>query len=455
MRNLLVMFSLLVLFTFKDSHIVAAIEYEPAFLEKSLIEKRIDRFSEEDQKLLWTQAVEKQYILEIIKEQFENYDEFEKQTTVYLDEEGNIIIGIKDDRYNDLKGFIEKVEEIDTNNKIFFEKVENSTVDLILLRDEIVNEIETNGKVEYSQSIITNVDIENNSIIVSVEDITDFQTEEIKESITKHFPNRPSSSIVNLTKSNFPKSEKLTGIKNTRIMLDSHKDSDIPVNEISRARDWTKLGGGIRLHDFGGGNCTSAAVAQKGSNYFLLTAGHCLNANDSHVFQDSSILGRDHSIGSWNGTDVGLIRVTDESPLNERRATNHFYEYAEHLTDYDQRLTGVGVAWQGQLVCKSGITTGVTCGNISYYDTTYRPNNYNYTLSVSRIFPRNSIDYSRGGDSGSITYDPSTNVLYGIHSGGSDDEGFMTRIHDVINLYSGPTYAFKIYTSNTNVVIAR
>lgn len=181
--------------------------------------------------------------------------------------------------------------------------------------------------------------------------------------------------------------------------------------------------------------------------------------NNSYVYQDSSIVGVDHSTGNYAGIDVGLVRPTDASPLNERWATNFFYEYAEDNTDYDQRISGTGIAWQNEYVCKSGVTTDVTCGYIYKYDATYSDPNSIYpgTRYVSEIQPPSAnYNYSDGGDSGAITYDPSTNVVYGIHSGHRNDTfGLMTKITDVIDLYSDSTYNFSVYSSSVEVIVAQ
>ena len=451
-----------------NNSVEAAVEetvIEPVYTDSSLIKERIQNFSEKEQKALMTQAVEKQYVLEAINQTFESYSDFEKVATVYLTDEGKIVIGLKETESEKLEMFKTIIKGKDINNKIEFKKVENSITDLMRIRDTIVADLNSSTMYLNTESIMTDIDVENNIIGISIEELQPYQLEAVTEVITnstqinaigtsdKTLLTTPS--IIDFT--DLPNKGTFSDliIEETKIELKKHTKEDIPNSELSRKRNWTKLGGGITLHDANTADCTSAGMAKKGSTYFLLTAGHCLNADNSYVYQDSAIVGIDHSIGSWNRTDVGLIKITDDNTLNERRASNHFYEYAENLSDYDQSITGAGVAWQNEYVCKSGNATGVTCGYIFRYDATYTPRNYNYTLSGSEIQSTSvNIDYSTGGDSGSITYDPSTNVIYGVHSAGINSYGYMTRIQDVIKLYSDANNAFTIYTSNSTPVIA-
>lgn len=75
------------------------------------------------------------------------------------------------------------------------------------------------------------------------------------------------------------------------------------------------------------------------------------------------------------------------------------------------------------------------------------------TRNVARITPLSGVDYSQPGDSGAITYDPSTYRVVGIHSGGGSLTGLMTRINDVISLYSDSTNTFSIYSSSTDALL--
>lgn len=143
--------------------------------------------------------------------------------------------------------------------------------------------------------------------------------------------------------------------------------------------------------------------------------------------------------------------------------TNYFYWYASDNTDYDQRIKGAGLADTmpaGKYLCKSGLSTNVTCGTVKYTSTTVDYTNDGFgPLDLARINNDNgfSSDYSRGGDSGSITYDPYTFLIYGIHSGGeeptggSNTYGYFTKIWDVTNKYGTSSNPMYIYTSTTEI----
>ncbi|MDX8365485.1 hypothetical protein [Cytobacillus sp. IB215665] len=124
-----------------------------------------------------------------------------------------------------------------------------------------------------------------------------------------------------------------------------------------------------------------------------------------------------------------------------RRASDYFYSWAEDDDDYDQKLSGYNRPTTGYLLCKSGNVTKVTCGYVKYIDT------YVYyewgRAKVTRINNDNlsSDDFSQGGDSGSIVYDPYNFLIHGIHSGGEFPSrgggtyGLYTQIMDAMELY--------------------
>jgi hypothetical protein len=62
------------------------------------------------------------------------------------------------------------------------------------------------------------------------------------------------------------------------------------------------------------------------------------------------------------------------------------------------------------------------------------------------------LNYSSGGDSGAIVFDPYAFLIYGIHSGGENPDGstnptygLFTKITDVMNMYSTSSASFSIY----------
>lgn len=107
-------------------------------------------------------------------------------------------------------------------------------------------------------------------------------------------------------------------------------------------------------------------------------------------------------------------------------------------------------------LCKSGLSTQVTCGKVEYVDTTVDYNDGFGRQKVAKIRNDDNVsdDYSSGGDSGSITFDPYNFLIYGIHSGGEDPTGgpnsfgLFTKVGDAMDHFSSSTNPFSIYISN-------
>lgn len=228
--------------------------------------------------------------------------------------------------------------------------------------------------------------------------------------------------------------------------------------EISRYKDYNKLGGGIVLTDLNSGPCTANSVAKKGTNWFLITAGHCLDADGTPVFQDGLSTGVDHAVLTGRNLDVGVVRLFSINAIT-RYASNYFYEYAENDRDYDNRFTGTSITSQGDGVCKSGIATDVTCGQVvdSYYINTCNLGP-NCTVPTKIVTVANYS--SAGGDSGSPVYESFANgsrALTGVHSGTGTGEAaglrIFTDIYEVESEFSTTSSPFDVYTSNTVIEI--
>ncbi|WP_328340334.1 S1 family peptidase [Micromonospora sp. NBC_00421] len=154
----------------------------------------------------------------------------------------------------------------------------------------------------------------------------------------------------------------------------------------------------------GGARCTLGANVHSGSTYYFLTAGHC-TAGATTWYADggqSSVLGS--RVGSSFPTnDYGLVRYT--GTVSHPSAV---YTYPGLLT-----VNGVGTAYVGQAVCRSGSTTGVRCGTVTGLNQTV-----NYAEgSVSGLIRTNIC--AEPGDSGGPLYVAGTGLILGILSGGS------------------------------------
>ncbi|MBM7079555.1 S1 family peptidase [Micromonospora humida] len=163
------------------------------------------------------------------------------------------------------------------------------------------------------------------------------------------------------------------------------------------------IAGGQSIYG-GGAKCSLGANVHSGSTYYFLTAGHC-TATATTWYADS---GQTTALGTRTGSsfpvnDYGLVRYTGR--VSHPSAV---YTYPGLLT-----LNGVGTAYVGQAVCRSGSTTGVRCGTVTALNQTV-----NYAEgSVSGLIRTNIC--AEPGDSGGPLYVAATGVIIGILSGGS------------------------------------
>ena len=230
-----------------------------------------------------------------------------------------------------------------------------------------------------------------------------------------------------------------------RSLLPAHLQSDTiirkePIPKTQAAPFGLQTGdsiyGGYTSYDYQNPDykgCTFSWPVRWGTKTGILTAGHCGKDNPTRNYFDGS-----------NGHWVQL-----PSPTFIRNDPNTKYDYQFHETTgyttngwiYGENLTGrpefssyewfnlhalLGYYDQtvGMVMCKSGRTTGITCGEIT---------NGWYTWNGAEGF----IEYGKGdawsknlsdpGDSGGATFmspDLMNNVYgYGIHVAGSDGQG--------------------------------
>lgn len=222
-----------------------------------------------------------------------NLEEFEKLGVIYGDETGGLTIGFKiNEKSLNQKEKEEKFKERIKNSKMqHIDKVKiidttYTTQELKDLQQEILTDfvsINING--QKNAGVETGIKVKDRIIRLRFGNISD---------ANKEFLLNKYGDVIEIT-------------------VD---DSEVPEKTVARERDWTKLGGGIRMHDSGGGTCTTGAIAKKGSNHFIITAGHCLDGRGSDVFQDGAVVGVDHASGYAGGYDLGLVRITENAFLN-------------------------------------------------------------------------------------------------------------------------------------------
>lgn len=222
-----------------------------------------------------------------------------------------------------------------------------------------------------------------------------------------------------------------------------------------READWNQLGAGLGIVNKNGNGCSTAGIASKSGNYFILTAGHCFKGETSSTGGDlirqwNTNVGRQHASGTGAGLDVGLVRVTGTYLTGGRYATNKIKRWSS--TDvFDGSFSYWTTMYDGIDICKSGKTTNTTCGTVTVANTTVKYEG-SPTFKVAKI---NGTDFSKPGDSGGAAFYQSGNTLYltGIVSGNSTVNnkivgGYVTQYRDV-----QAKYEISFYASDTNYKI--
>lgn len=219
---------------------------------------------------------------------------------------------------------------------------------------------------------------------------------------------------------------------------------------LSRVKNgYNNLAGGIGLNNV----CSTTAVGRKGSQYYLITAGHCLNGNNSIVYQNTVAVGRDHHKANNARLDVGLVRITNDNALSYGRyATDYFYEYS----GLDATHNGPGNVVINQAVCKVGITTNRTCGTVLYGNMLVDVGGDRLLVDIARTASPSTI-FATYGDSGGLVYSLNGKNVLGTVSSGADDYLYFTRIQNTIDYYTESTTdlskMFVIYRGNPYKIV--
>lgn len=219
----------------------------------------------------------------------------------------------------------------------------------------------------------------------------------------------------------------------------------------ARTSDFNSQGAGIGIHTKFSENgknythkCSTAGVAQKGSDLWVITAGHCDDYSDT-FYQYGSVLGSTHLDAFASDYDFLLIKVNG-SPL-KRFASNGLYSVsADSSTGYDSKLTGSFSPYEGLRVCKVGITTNKTCGVVT--KKRYQSGSFRNGLVYFEVENEGQV-VSSAGDSGGAWYTQSLPYrLVGIHAAGNTDENstkaFVTPWVEVSEKYN-----LTLYTKDT------
>lgn len=152
-----------------------------------------------------------------------------------------------------------------------------------------------------------------------------------------------------------------TDARAARQLLRASRSQGVPVR-VERPR------GAVRTFELYGGEaiirgrslCSAGFNLRSGTEYFLLTAGHC---SGDTWFDDGVPIGLT-SAASFPGDDYRLIRISDPARVDPRGQV----EYP--LGPYE--VTSAGRPPVGTTVCRTGATTGTRCGQIQGYDADVR-----------------------------------------------------------------------------------
>ncbi|WP_088104338.1 S1 family peptidase [Halalkalibacter urbisdiaboli] len=269
---------------------------------------------------------------------------------------------------NEISHIIKESKKIFKNNidRLRFNWVENTEKEL----DEINNYINNNLTLETIKDL---------SIIGSTVDTKENKVEVVVSNLNNDIEKK----VLNL-------------FGNSKVYVSEEK-IDETENEATRYQAHQLLMGGLAITNERNEGCTIAYSASKpGDGHFIITAGHCSQSNEK-FYQASDYIGytKYRSVSASYGADITAIRVPHD------RITD--WVHLSNPKDVRMQTRSVFSQFsQGERICKTGRTTGVTCGNVT-----------------RRVAPNSEYVqadyYSEGGDSGALVYYGTK--IYGIHRG--------------------------------------
>ncbi|HWC42774.1 MAG TPA: S1 family peptidase [Actinomycetota bacterium] len=160
-------------------------------------------------------------------------------------------------------------------------------------------------------------------------------------------------------------------------------------------------GGQAILHS--GSRCSAGFNTRSGSGRnYVLTAGHCTNLGGTWTTLSGQTIGP-VAASSFPGNDFGAIRISNPAALDPRGGVLYNGAFRD--------ITGASRVPVGSSACKTGSTTGTTCGTVQAYNVTVR-----YAEGTVSGLTRTNI-CTQPGDSGGAMFAGSQ--AQGITSGGT------------------------------------
>jgi streptogrisin D len=153
----------------------------------------------------------------------------------------------------------------------------------------------------------------------------------------------------------------------------------------------------------GRSRCSAGFNTRSGSGRnYVLTAGHCTDLGGTWTTAGGQTIGP-VAASSFPGNDYGAIRISDPATLDPRGGVLHNGAFRD--------ITGASRVPVGSSACKTGSTTGTTCGTVQAYNVTV-----SYAEGTVYGLTRTNI-CTQPGDSGGPLYAGS--LAQGITSGGT------------------------------------
>ena len=171
-------------------------------------------------------------------------------------------------------------------------------------------------------------------------------------------------------------------------------------------------GGQAILH--GGSRCSAGFNTRSGSGRnYVLTAGHCTNLGGTWTTSSGQTIGP-VAASSFPGNDFGAIRISDPAALDPRGGVLYYGAF--------QDITGASRVPVGSTACKTGSTTGTTCGTVQAYNVTVR-----YAEGTVYGLTRTNI-CTQPGDSGGAMFagTQAQGTTSGGTVGGCNQTGFQS-----------------------------
>ncbi|WP_339301568.1 S1 family peptidase [Paenibacillus sp. FSL K6-2441] len=299
-----------------------------------------------------------------------------------------------------IKPYIEKLETInkDTFGGIYFDHKKGNGVLRIALVDDGINTVKSKDlladfphkdrldlyNVKYSlaelikaQEIISKIVIDGNWIDTSSE----ISIQENKVILYVKLSSNSTNMLL----------EKINSAIDSDLLVVKAVDDPRMMTALSRSDYFRPVFAGLTL-EFPKGNCTSAASYKTQSGkYYISSAGHC-GVIGQPVYQGGQFLGTVRYKKFGEHTDALFV-----GPLTRNDVNGAIYDEAGAIQMEDPWLV------EGQVVCKSGITTGITCGPVrSLYAYGFVEDNDGTSVHISRL--GSFAAEGTYGDSGSLVY---------------------------------------------------